>query len=459
MTIPGEVVQRAGDLVESRLGLDVSGSRRADLERALHRLIELPDTAPPEQWLGRLGAVAADGRRWQQLVSLITVGESFFFRDPGFLQTLQEVVLAPLVERRRTGNDLRLRIWSAGCASGEEPYSLAILVDSLLPDGSRWDVKILGSDVDAASLEVARRGIYRDWALRQAPSWIRQRYFRERGDGSAEIVPWSRTMVELFPLNLAQETYPSLATRTVDLDLVVCRNVLMYLTEPVQEAVAGRLARCLAPGGWLAVTAAEARPSLFRSLEPAPVAETALFRRSERAAASPITADRPWGDRGTPASSPVGRRAPAGAPAPSAVRLESGAAPASAPMRQQARAAADRGDLASARRWCELALAEDPLDGEARLLMAAVHQETGSLADAERELRKAVFAAPDSPVAQLLLGGLLLRRGERARARGCFGAAMALLSSMPRDAFVPGSDGFTAGLLLDAAREQLAAAR
>src|SRR5262249_39320751 len=133
-----------------------------------------------------------------QLLEALTVGESYFFRHRPYFDLLERDVLPRMIaERRRTR---RLRIWSAGCATGEEAYSLAILIWRLLPDLAQWDVSILATDLNASFLAQAREGNYGDWSLRGSDDEFRATYFEQDGR-RYQIRPWIARLVRFARLN------------------------------------------------------------------------------------------------------------------------------------------------------------------------------------------------------------------------------------------------------------------
>ena len=178
-----------------------------------------------------------------------------------------------------------LRLWSAGCSTGEEAWSLAILLERLLPTG--WDARVLATDVDEAALERAERGIYGARSFRGVPDSVRARWFTAAGPGRWEVAPPLRRRVRFAVLNLVADDYPSSGNGTGAVDLLLCRNVLMYLTPGARAAVAVRLARSLAPGGWLAVAPAEVSSAGFPDLAVRQFPLAILHQRPESAGARP----------------------------------------------------------------------------------------------------------------------------------------------------------------------------
>ena len=461
MRLSGEAYCQVRALIADRLGLDFPESRLADLERGLIRASRTPSIAALEAYLARLAALPGESPEWRRLAANLTVGETYFFRDRAVFDALEQQVLPSLIAARRSEGTLRLRLWSAGCATGEEPYSLSILLDRLLPDCADWAVTILGTDINAEALEAAQRGVYRKWALRETPQWIQDRYFHRRGAETFEVDPATRRMVTFAPLNLGVDCYPSVVTNTSAMDLIICRNVLMYFTREAQRATVARLERALMAGGWLVVSPAEASAELFHPLVPVNFPGATLYRKGVGAAVShhpsvispPLpkwqvetilpdpTSVVPCDVLGGPVAPPVEERVEG--------LSDRGT------VLQRARVLADQGNLEEARRLCDLAMAHDRLDPEAYLLVAAICQEQGETSVALDALRRTLYLAPDLAPAHFLLGSLLLRQGKRKQALRSMGTVVKLLSSRPRDEVVPGGDGLTAGRLVETARAYL----
>jgi len=454
-------------LIASRLGLDFSRLRQADLERGFARA--LGSLSPPavDTYLDRLASLPDDSPEWGRLAGELTVGETYFFRDRACFHAMEQDILPALIATRRAEGIPRLRLWSAGCASGEEPTSLVILIDRLLPDRSEWTVTVLATDINPKALEAAHRGLYREWSFRETPQWIRDRYFRPRGKETFELDPRIRQMVTFAPLNLAQECYPAVMTNTNAMDLILCRNVLMYFTRDAQLATLTRLQNALVSGGWLAVSPAEASAELLRPLVPVQFPEATFFRKDHHAGPDhevsvPRRAQPPWPvDTSVPILDlpSVVPDTPCDPPVFPQVQMTVHTAappPETEPILEQARAFADQGRLEEAERLCQTALGRDRLDAEAHILMAAVCQERGDVPAAREALRRALYLDPDSASANFLLGSLLFRQGHMGRARRCMETVVTLLCAIPHDAPVCGSGGLTAGRLLETAQGYLA---
>ncbi|HEY3124499.1 MAG TPA: CheR family methyltransferase, partial [Thermoanaerobaculia bacterium] len=242
--VPGDLLARLSEIVAERTGLHFPPERAADLQRGIEsaaREFGFEETDACMRWL--LSAPLARAQI-EILASNLTVGETYFFREKRAFEVIEEHVLPELIRLRR-GGEQRLRCWSAACCSGEEPYSIAISLRKGLPDLADWDVTILGTDINPRFLHEASGGVFGQWSFRNAPAGFKERHFKETGDGRWEILPEIRKMVRFFHLNLAEDVYPSLLNNTNAVDLIFCRNVLIYFAPEQAKRVLRNLCHCL----------------------------------------------------------------------------------------------------------------------------------------------------------------------------------------------------------------------
>ena len=414
MNLSSLAAVRVRELIASRLGLALSTNRQADVEMAVGA--SFPGAVRMEESLDRLAALPADSPELGQLAARLTVGETYFFRDEPTVRALSGSILPALIAARRKQERMQIRLWSAGCATGEEVYSLAILLDGLIPDQPDWKITILATDFNPSALRAAEVGRYTQWSLRSTPLWIRERYFRPCAGQRYEIDPKIRRMVTFSQLNLVEERYPSVQTNTVAMDLILCRNVLMYFTAAAARTTAARLVEALGTGGWLSVTPAEATAELFRPLITVNFPGSIFFQKGQ--ARSPTLWPAPVRSSMSDADLP---------PVPEAARPPAMVSPSTlgevAPLSesdpamvlQRARALADQGQLERAHLDCETVLTRDPLCLEAYLLLTAIYQEQGEVSAAVETARRAIYLAPECVPARLALGNLLQQVGERQR--------------------------------------------
>ncbi|HYF91571.1 MAG TPA: CheR family methyltransferase [Symbiobacteriaceae bacterium] len=451
MTLSPGAFERLRRLVIDRLGLGYYDRKPADLERRFRLALEAEPHSTPEAFLDRL-LIHPDGDgALMQFASHFTVGETYFFRDSDCMRALQRQILPSLLAARREAGLSQLRIWSAGCSTGEEPYTLAMMLDTLLPDRSEWNITVLATDINANSLEVARRGRYRWWSMRSVSGELRQRYFRELKDGSYELDAGIRSMVTFAPLNLAEDRYPSARTNTLAIDLLLCRNVLMYFSPTAARAVVLRFQQALSPGGYLLVSPVEASPGLFEPLVAGNFPDTMAYVKRphpvpERIIPQGLVPDSPTAEP----PRQVEHRWDAN-PSP----VPDGPPPKPENPLRQALALADQGRLAEARCQCEAALAKDPLDTKAHMLLANICEESRDLPAAVAALRRALYSDPDAVDAHFALGTLLLRQGAHKEGRRSLETVIRLLNPLPPDELVPGGGGLTAGRILETAQRYL----
>ncbi|MBD3317121.1 MAG: hypothetical protein GF344_15145, partial [Chitinivibrionales bacterium] len=222
------------------------------------------DSRKCDEWMmsGKL-----DRKSIEVLASHLTVGETYFFRDRKALEVLRRSVLASLIQMRRNSSRT-LRLWSAGCSTGEEPYTLAMMLMGMLPDWQKWHITILATDININFLAKAARGCYGEWSFRETPSAIRERFFRKTSDGKYEIHSRVRDMVNFSYLNLATDAYPSVLNNTNAMDLILCRNVLMYFEKDRAREVINKFHRSLLDGGYLLVSPVESSNRHFPQFKP-----------------------------------------------------------------------------------------------------------------------------------------------------------------------------------------------
>lgn len=470
--------------VTAKLGLSFPPERWNDLARALQPAAEEAGFATLEAYAAWLTQAKLTPSQLEALAARLTIGETYFFREPQAFEALSDRVLPELAATRSPAAG-PLRIWSAGCCTGEEPYSLVIFLDRL---GAPWrdGIRILATDINPHFLRKARAGVYRSWSFRGAPEWLQRDYFAACEGDCFELRPDIRRRVEFEPLNLALDAFPSLHNRTNGLDLIFCRNVLMYFSPAQVERVLAGFQRALVDGGHLVVGVCESALLAGMGFEARAFPGVTVYRKGRprptvRAETPPVAAPQPLGndvplpDPGRPFE-PIAI-APARVPEPpadaagsrarvlaeaeaayrdgqyadAARRLESFLA--AAPFDVDAatllaRAEANQGNLAAARRWIERALQADKLRAPLHYLRAGVLQELGQPELAAEALEKALYLEPDFAVAHLALADLAERAGRGEKARRHLAHALHALRRLAPGDVVPESDGLTAGRLV-----------
>jgi chemotaxis protein methyltransferase CheR len=265
--LPNSLLAELSNVLAARAGWHFPPERWPELERRIHavaRDFDFADTSACIRWLTTSSLTT---QQVEVLADHFTVGETYFFREGQALDVFTERILPSLVQARQQSTR-SLRIWSAACCTGEEPYSLAILLSSHIPNIQDWQVTILGTDINPRFLKKANAGVYSEWSFRTTPPHLKERYFQRTGNGNFTILPEIRRMVRFSQLNLVESTYPSFVNNTNDMDVIFCRNVFIYFSPDHIYSAVANFHRALVDGGWLIVSPSETAylpPSLFVS--------------------------------------------------------------------------------------------------------------------------------------------------------------------------------------------------
>lgn len=474
--------ERFRDFLGLYSGLHYPPSRRNDLAHGLAKALRESDHRSLDDLYERLTRSGGRGPEMDRLVSTLTVGETYFFRIDQHFQALTRDIFPRLIaERARSSR--RLRIWSAGCAGGEEAYSLAIALRQCLPNVETWNVTILGTDIDQEALRKARAGTYSEWSFREMDPAVRSAYFTQDGK-RWRIRDEIKKMVEFHYLNLVEDNYPSLTTNTNAMDVIFCRNVTIYFSEETTNRVVRNLHRALVDQGYLFVGASEPNLVTYNDFRHRRVSGAVVYQKTPEPERRPGLADLEQMPRFDALSAP---QAPGPPAEPSAatepvdadlsefesarVRMEAGdldgamdalykqieVAPDHGPSYATlAKLFANQGQLEQAQHWCERAIGADRLNAEAHYVLALIYDEQGLRDKATESLRRTLFLDRDHVLAHYVLGNLYRQSGKQDMALKAWRNAADILKQRGTTELVPDSDGMTTGRLLEVIEAQLA---
>lgn len=463
-------------------------SAEAGIRSAMHR-VGIKDMSLYLELLER-GDLSMD-----DLLAELTVGETYFFREPAQFEWLRHEVLPAFnAKKTRSGN---LRVWSAACATGEEAYSLGILLSETGRDPS--DI-VLGTDISRSRLSLARKATYRSWSLRSLGKEDVKKYFLVQGD-TFILLPDFQRRVEFQYLNLAEDTYPAISTAVWGMDIIMCRNVLIYFDKPTVAKVSARLLDTLSESGWLLLGASDPILSDLVKCEVVQTRAGLVYRKSHQT----TIAVRFYPDSRSVIEErdmEVIEQKPASVEADEREELvfethledtdelnvhfeiELESTPESPQDRLRTalsqknydvvvavaeelqaegdtsegtavalvRALANLGRIKDAARVCEAALDKNRMSSELLYLHAVLLNEFGRYSDAIMAGRRALYLDRSMIVAHLALATSLKRNGLRAEARRSLTNAETLLLQLDPTAIVPASEGEPAGRLLAMAR-------
>jgi chemotaxis protein methyltransferase CheR len=472
------VLQALAASIRNHAGLSFVPSRYDELERRTRRAMAKAGVTSVHDYTDGLRSGRLSFDDW---VAELTVGETYFLREPGHFEFIRRHILPGLLALHGMGHVFR--VWSAGCASGEEAYSLAILFEEQRL-GRR--LHLVGTDVSRAALAKARRGIYGAWSMRGAADGFVDQYFVRRDHQQFELAERFRQQVTFEYLNLALDGYPSFFTGVWGNDLILCRNVMIYFERETTRMVARRLFESLADGGWLMTGPSDPplgdyapyetvltesgvfyRRGRSRTAVAVPVASTALAASAApdavedaapRAPPAVSLADRPCGKtEPRPAADffELATAAFAAGDYDRAIELACSIVDHAGAAALEVRATANLLGARVAARFCAGALLRFPLSAELYALQTSLLLDVGDYDDAAKAARRLLYLDRSLIIAHLLLGSILGKCGDHAEAVRAFRRARDLAGSLPMDDVVPFADGEKAGRLADFARAQM----
>ena len=457
-----EQLSQLSDFVAATVGLYFPHARWADLEHQSALAAQEFGFDDTQAFLNWLLNSPLTQEQAEMLASYLTISETYFWREPRVFEALRDRILPELIMQRATGTR-RLRLWSAGCASGEEPYSIAIALCEALPALKDWHVTLLATDINPRILRRAATGVYGDWSFRNTPDGFKDKYFTRTADGKYELHLEIRKMVTFAYLNLVENSFPAAMSDTNAMDLIFCRNVLMYFTPERARLVGQRLRECLVAGGWFVVSSSELSAQTFPNLAHINFPGAIVYRRV--AQAPPIAAAAPT--RRVPARQALPMKAaPArvglpSKPIPPQVTIPAAKADRGAEQSDQVealqavRVLANQGRLLEAWAACEGAIAADKMNPALYYLGATILQELNREDEALSVLNGALYLDPNSVMVHFALGNLAQRRGNATGAARGFHNVLALLEKHGAEDILADADGLTAGRLREIVRATL----
>lgn len=472
------------------------------LRRVVNRKMGAAGCATAEEYLRFLMFHPGGEDAFRELLNEITVKHTFFFRNKPQFKVLTDKVLPELQQEKRLNGSRSIRLLSAGCATGEEAYSLAITLLETVADPANWNLEVVAADISTTALKASRKGVYTKRALRHVDTPRLQKYFNKetardgiRDDTRYRVAAEVRNIVRVEHLNLSEERFPR------GFDVVFCRNVLIYFSRDSIAGVIRRLNESLNPGGYLFLGHSESLLGRSKTFELIDVPAAAVYRKVTAAsiAVPAVSADTSAADT----SLPPGSYLPA-----DPVVLFTAVKPASelssfevTPGRPRtgespsvddrsaldtfldARACFELKQYPEALRLCRRAVELDRSLDEAHVLEMNILANTGLVDESIEKALYIIDRFPTAPGLHFMLGILYFRNGQASRAREAFkkeiyldpGSALAYmnlagvcrrenkaqeagrnlknaikaLEERPRDEVVELSGGFTVGLLMD----------
>ena len=242
-----EQMHRLGQQIYQKLGLHFDEKKTYFLKTRVSKRMEALGLDDPKDYLFKISYADKDGAEMQALANLITTNETYMFREFEQLQAFANFCLPEVLSAKQARGDKTLRIWCAGCSSGEEAYTLAMLVQEVFPQSENWDCKIVATDIDENMLKKVAAASYGDRSVHDVPEEYRKKYLVEAGENYL-VRKRTAALVEPRHINL----HDRIALRTMrGFDFVFCRNVLIYFDDASRKAVVDHFYSALNPGGYI----------------------------------------------------------------------------------------------------------------------------------------------------------------------------------------------------------------
>ncbi|MBF0500414.1 MAG: tetratricopeptide repeat protein [Candidatus Riflebacteria bacterium] len=458
-------LSRLSDFIEIKMALHFPKDRWNDLECRADKAKKKLGFGDSETFVSWLVSSPLTQEQQEVLTGEFAISETYFWREPKIFEALMNEILPVLIPAVSKGGK-NLRIWSAGCATGEEPYSIAIALRDLMVKTGFCNISIMATDISQRNLRKAMTGIYGEWSFRNSPAWLRQKYFRHIDEKQYEIIPEIRKMVTFGYLNLAEDIFPSLSNNTNEMDIIFCRNVLMYFSQENIKRIGRNFFSSLVANGWLIVSGTELSDHLFPQFTAVHFPESVFYRKAGDRPDHFSARESPFSTVSElPRSAPVGMSLQSGKALLPVTEKRSDIAAHSLNQPGQGHAEhdsttntlksailsirklANQGRLAEALELCEKAIATNKLDPTLHFMHANIFQEQNKETEAVASLRRAIYLDRNYVLAHFTLGNILLRLGNARGARKSFENVIELLSTCKVEDTLPDSDGLTAGRL------------
>lgn len=485
------LIQLSNHLAQ-HMGINFSAERFGDLKGKMSALADAFGFDDLEKFTEWLLAERLNREQIELLADFLTVGETYFFRDPNSFVVLENEIFPNLIAQRQQSRFMR--IWSAACCTGEEPYSIAMLLRKMIPDIDNWQINILATDINPTFLKRAESGTYSEWSFRATSDFYKEQFFKTRKN-KFQIDPKIRKMVRFEWMNLADLEGLS-DPHFNSMDVIFCRNVLIYFSGEHAAQIISAVGNCLVPDGYLFVGPNELPVNSDKTMRTihrggAIVLQKATFIEADNFANSKFESTGP--DQDSPAylsaansngynggiqggentsycepeRSQSGEKkvAPRDLYFENIPSLEEAQARYDQAMYQEAaelllqrckngadfpsmvllaKSLANHSDLKSALKWCDQAIKANRLNAATHYLRATILQEQGSNSEAMHSLKQALLMDSSFVLAEFNLGILYRQSGNLRDAQRHFKAALKLLGSYQDDDIVPESDGTTA---------------
>ncbi|TAL70522.1 MAG: tetratricopeptide repeat protein [Bacteroidetes bacterium] len=492
--IPEKTAYLLSGFISSKLGLNFPKERFGELEHGLYNARKdfgFDDFSKFIEWLPDSGLTSNE---IEKLSTHFTIGETYFFRDIKYFHSVEKIIKDEILPVN-TVKDKRLRIWSAGCSTGEEAYSIAIMLHRIISDIENWKITIMATDINPKSLKKANDGVYKDWSFRNSPDWLKINYFDENPKGHFKIKKQIKDMVTFVYHNLALDPFPSMLHNLFAFDIIFCRNVMMYFTQDLMNKSIEKFFHSLSDTGLLIVSPSEASHLLFGAYETLYFPDVILYKKNKTDYIPESYVFKPQ-EKFIQIENELSEndflriqkfpRIVNLIPKkinkePKKIKKEDNSLTQSNQSLEIATSLFDKGDYIGSEKilksfsetenknsdviillakiagnrglseesiaYCKKAIEIDKLNPEPYYLLSTISQESGKYGEAVDWLKKAIYLDSRFVIAHFGLGNLFLKLGKITESKKYFKNAGNLLKNFNDDEIIPESSGITAGRL------------
>ncbi|MFH1737302.1 MAG: CheR family methyltransferase [Actinomycetota bacterium] len=477
------------DFIHTRSGIYLDDYKTDALRITLNALMRQRDIESYAEYYRVLEDKEEGEEETKRLLDLVTVSETCFFRNPAQFDALRKVVLPDLVRKKEAAGDRSLRIWSAGCSTGEEPYSIAIVLLEALPNPDKWRIDIMATDVSRQVLASAQKGEYTNRSLRETPQHYLRRYFTKGANDAYHIDQRVKNMVGFNYHNLVIESYPMLILG--GWDIIFCRNVTIYFQLESTRKVITDFYKALHDGGYLFIGHAESLYKINDDFIPMHVGSAYVYKKDMTAKTKASVS--------SPRSSRVEKQERGGKTMPKrttdkqqAKRVERGqyrreedkeglyarayehfvkeefeeaARLASRLIRIQpdhtdarillANILVNQGRTERAVKEISAVIDKEPMSSKGHYLLGLIWEKQGAADAAIREYKRVLMKDPDFALAHINLASIYTKRNMAAEAAGEYNSAIAALGRSPRGDWADFAGGFLGEVLVEACRRNI----
>lgn len=383
-------------------------------------------------YLMRSGDLSEDR---QMLSDLLTTGETFFMRDPGQMELIRRVILPEIISKKQQQKQIRL--WAPACATGEEIYSLIILLEKVLPKSDEWDIDIVGSDINPGFIEQARHAIYKEWAFRGCDQNFKDTYFQKIDEGW-RLIDRIRSRARFLVFDLVNGKLPDISNNLVDIDFILCRNLFIYMNLDSINLITDKLSNCLRPGGVLMTAHGELHAYRQSGLRVKIYPESLAYEMPEEFSVVNLI---------EPIKIQAIETVAVDKKPFHAAKKVLVATTSPLPIAELLRSAWDFADRARFNEALEIykqILARDSMRAELHYLHAVISMEMGDIDRAKEDLRKTLYLDPNFIPAYLELITIQIQDNKKGMAAKSCGQALRSLEVTPVDIYMPGLRNTTA---------------